>query len=1168
MSAVINQATASQNRAANPQSSVWVGANAGTGKTKVLTDRVLNLLLAGTLPERILCLTFTKAAAAEMATRLAGRLSKWAVMEDAALDQDLAALGVTPSEEQRQVARRLFARLLDVPGGMRIETIHAFCQSLLRRFPLEARVSPHFEVLDDRGAKELMDQAYERVLRRAREDQGSALTKALALVAGSVGEATFTKRMKDLTSNRGKLRRVLGTQADDLAMRQGLYNHLQVPLDQTPAQALVEGVANLDEALIIDIAEALQDSGKAGQALSQAAMALLRSEGGDHAVLWKEFYGKCITKNGHVNTKLVVKALDQSRPDLKEKMEVLGAQLYWVDDRIKRAIVAQATAAMLTIGRQLIEAYDEAKKQRGMMDFEDLILAARDLLSTQDATAWVLYKLDNGIDHVMLDEAQDTGPDQWAVIGSLTEDFFAGEGAAVERNRTVFVVGDRKQSIYSFQGADPATFDSMFNRYAERIPAAGRVFENVALDVSFRSVSAVLQVVDKVFENAPAATGVRRDGEAIRHLPAREGMAGVVELWPPMLPQALGEGTPWKPPVEAIRGENAQTRLARLIAKRIKKMVTGERLESRDRPIRPGDILVLVRRRTGFVEDLVRALKSEQVAVSGVDRMVLTDQIVVMDLLALGEVLVLPEDDLTLACVLKSPLIGLSEEQLYAIAQGRRKGFSLWRALREAGDGGDAAAKVYRTAYATLRNLMEKADFLPPHELYAHILGPLQGRRRLLARLGPDAEDPLDEFIQLTLAYDRGHPPSLQNFLHWIRSDDGQLKRDMDEGSDAVRVMTVHGSKGLEAPVVIMPDTRGTAKAPDGVLWDEQRNLMLWAPYSKDRCKQVSALHQEKKRADEDEYRRLLYVGMTRAADHLILCGWDTRNTAPEDCWYNLVAPAMAALGVEEDDAFLAAEGPALGLENSRILRVRQQQTVPPKVEKAGGEAGAAFQGGEMSLGSWAYQEPAAEPSPPRPLAPSRIELPDPPPRSPLEHDSFAAAGDAIDTARRFRRGTLIHRLLQSLPDLPADRRAVAAQAFLARPVWELSLAKRNALAAETLAVMEDPAFSGLFAPGSLAEVPITGIVGGHVVSGQVDRLVVTAERVLVVDYKTNRPPPTDVADVAPAYLLQMALYQAVLQAVYPDRPVSCALLWTDGPRMMALPDAILFGQLQAQGIA
>jgi ATP-dependent helicase/nuclease subunit A len=1161
MSAIIEQASRSQNRAANPQSSVWVGANAGTGKTKVLTDRVLNLLLADTPPERILCLTFTKAAAAEMATRLANRLSQWAVMDQDSLDSELSALGITPSDPQRQVARRLFARLLDVPGGMRIETIHAFCQSLLRRFPLEAGISPHFDVLDDRGAKELMDQAYERVLRQARQDPDSALTTALGHVAGCVSEFTFSKRMADLTGNRGKLRRVLGEPGEDLRVRKALYRHLLVPLDQTPEALLHAAIADLDHQTIGKLADALQHGAKGDQEQSGFLKLWLTQPLEEQSRLWSDFCRVFLTAKGEprATSKWPSKGAKEAAPDSPTWVDYLTQAVLHISDHHKAAIVAQATAAMLTIGRQLIATYDRAKKQRGMMDFEDLILHTRDLLSRQDATAWVLYKLDNGIDHVMIDEAQDTGPDQWQIISSLTEDFFSGEGAAPERARTVFVVGDRKQSIYSFQGADPVSFDRMYDRYAQRIPESGRTFHNVALDVSFRSVSAVLQVVDKVFEQAPACDGVRHPGEDIRHLPAREGMAGTVELWPLLAPQALGDDNPWKPPVEAIRGESAETRLARLIAKRIKRMITGERLISRDRPIKPGDILVLVRRRSGFVEDLVRALKSEEVPVSGVDRMVLTDQMVVMDLLALGEALILPEDDLTLASVLKSPLIGLDEDQLYAIAQGRSRGYSLWRSLREASQRG-AADPIYKTAYQTLRDLMEKADFLPPHELYAHILGPLDGRRKLLGRLGPDAEDPLDEFVQLTLAYDRGHPPSLQNFLHWIRSDDGQLKRDMDEGSNTVRVMTVHGSKGLEAPVVIMPDTRSLPKKPEGVLWDDGPNLMLWAPYANSRCEIVKDLHTAKADAEAEEYRRLLYVGMTRAADHLIVCGWDGKNTAPADCWYNLVAPAVQALGEEVEDPFLATEGPALGLSTTSLWRVQHQQTATPKKDKNDDHSKA--EAASSPLPPWTRTAPSAEPSPPRPLAPSRIELPDPPPRSPLDHDTFHGLADGGDPQRRFRRGTLIHRLLQSLPDLPPNQRPAAAAAFLARPVWALSTAQQHALTRETLAVMDEPAFRPLFGPGSLAEVPITGIIGGHVVSGQVDRLIVTDDSILVVDYKTNRPPPHEVEDVAPAYLLQMALYQAVLQTLYPERPVSCALLWTDGPRIMPLPTEILLTHL------
>ncbi len=1152
MSELSRRAGEAQRQAADPATSAWVGANAGTGKTKVLTDRVLNLLLAGTPPDKILCLTFTKAAAAEMATRLARKLSGWAVADDADLAADLTALrGTEPDAVIRERARRLFAGMLDVPGGMRIETIHAFCQALLRRFPLEAGVSPHFEVLDDRDAADLMHQARESLLLRARDGGDGALRDALAVITGVVGEQTFGELMAELTAARGRLRRLLDRPGGRAAVAADLRHRLDLDPGDTPASVLAAACAEdaFDRDGLAQVGAALAGGGKKDQAAAAEALAWLACPDAEaRAAAWDAYVLAWVTKtDGAPKKQFPSKKVAEARPDLAPVIGAETARVMAVRDRLKAATVAEATESLLVIADALIGAYERGKEHIGKLDFDDLILTARRLLSQSDAAAWVLYKLDGGIDHVLIDEAQDTNPDQWAVVKGLVEDFFSGDSArddAASGRRTVFAVGDRKQSIYSFQGADPAAFEAMRAHYAEAVPAAGGRWSDIGLTVSFRSTSAVLGAVDAVFRRAPADEGVVLPGEDITHLAFRDRDAGRVEVWSPVQPTAIEDPDPWKPPVEAIRGESAQTRLARLIARRVSRMTgadgsAGERLDSKGRRVRAGDILVLVRRRGPFVEDLVRALKTEGVAVAGIDRMVLTEQMAVMDLMALAQTLLLPEDDLSLACVLKGPLIGLTEDELREIAYGRAKGVTLWRALRDRGD----APGPWREAYRTLRHLMDRADFLPPHELFAEVLGPLGGRERLLARLGVDAADPLDEFVQLALSYDRGHAPSLQGFLHWVAAGDQEIKRDLEEGGGSVRVMTVHGSKGLQAPIVFLPDTRAVPQVRQKLLWDD--GLMVWPPNAASRDPLCDRLVEAAKDAQAREYRRLLYVALTRAEDRLIVCGWDGKRAAPDACWHRLVEDALAPIARTEDDPFLAADGT---LETSDILVLDSPQTRP--VEAADDDAPPAA---PPELPSWVFARPAAEPSPPRPLAPSKPPLPEPPVRSPL---------DASDDEGRFRRGRLVHRLLESLPDLPDTARAGAGAIYLARPVWGLPEAEQAHILAETLAVLDHPDFAPLFGPDSRPEVPVSGVVTvrgrPHVVSGQVDRLVVTPTAVRVIDFKTNRPPPRRVEDVSPAYLAQMALYRAVLTGLFPDRTVGASLLWTDGPFAMDLPGALL----------
>jgi ATP-dependent helicase/nuclease subunit A len=653
----------------------------------------------------------------------------------------------------------------------------------------------------------------------------------------------------------------------------------------------------------------------------------------------------------------------------------------------------------------------------------------------------------------------------------------------------------------------------------------------------------VLRAVDAVFAADDVARGVALDGAEIAHQASRSGDGGLVELWPPVEPRASDALPAWKPPVEQASGDSPQTRLAELIAKRIARMIeTREVLESKGRPIEAGDIMVLVRRRTAFVEDLIRQLKTLGIGVAGIDRMILTEQLAVMDLIALGQFLILPEDDLTLATVLKGPIVGLTEEQLFDVAFARTA--TLWAALRaKAGD--DPA---YAAAVETLSDLLARADYVPPFELFSEILAKRRGRERLTARLGPDAEDPIAEFLALAQAFERTHVPSLQGFLYWVAAGAVEIKRDLEVAPrDAVRVMTAHGAKGLQAPIVFLPDTLQAPTRVPPLLWPQDAEnaggadeAVLWPPRAA-LYEAVSAAEGERlARARDEEYRRLLYVAMTRAEDRLYVCGWATKQAAPAHCWYNLIQAGLADIAEDCEDPFLAEAGETA---SAHVLRVTCRQTA--EVEK-GAEAGAKAVLEELP--PWVHRPPPPEPIPAEPLTPSRPDDAEPAVLSPLGPDDGA----------RFRRGRLIHALLQTLPAIPAERRAAAADGYLHGSAPDLAAEARAEIAAETLAILSNPDFMALFGPDSQAEVPIVGRIGDQVISGQIDRLVVTPSEITIVDYKTNRPPPTRVEDVPALYLKQLAAYRAVLAEIYAETPVNCALLWTVGPHLMDVSGDLL----------
>jgi ATP-dependent helicase/nuclease subunit A len=1074
-----------------------------------------------------------------MAVRLQKTLGRWVTMPHEALAKALRDLQVEPTEAACRTARALFAKVLDLPGGMRIGTIHAFSQSLLRRFPLEAAISPHFQLVDDRDADDALTEAREDMLANA----GSpAMQAALRALAGLASAEAFGNHVKTLQTDRRRLQ-------DALALGPELER----------AQRRVLGVTAPDEdSLIADAAEWLGEA-----ALREAAAAVLANsprtvgeraagildwlaqDSAHRQANWSDWCELFLKKDGQpcAPSTLVGKAF-ATTPQVIDRYLEEADRIIRIEDARAAIRLAAVSGALAALAGPVASGYAQRKDEAGLLDYDDLIDRTRTLLFNPGAT-WVLYKLDGGLDHLLLDEVQDTAPQQWRIAHALTEEFFAGAGAR-DRTRTVFAVGDRKQSIYSFQGADTGEFDRSHDELGRRVRTSGQVFHDVGLDVSFRSTAPVLALVDAVFADPLARPGVVGPGDVLTHYADRAGHAGLVEVWP-LAPQPdPAPHRPWTVPEQNQSQTSARQLLADTLADWIRDQTDGSvLLESKGRPLSAGDVLILVRRRDEFARALVRALKTRGVPVAGLDRMVLTDQPAVQDLMALADALLLPSDDLTFACVLTSPLGGLSDDELAELAMDRPG--SLWEALRDRAD----ERPGWRRAADFFAQLLARVDYVSPYALFAEALGPFGGRARLFARLGPEAAEPVDELLNAALTYSRRHPPSLQGFLHWLRRSGAEVKREAEAAGNLVRIMTVHGAKGLQAPLVIVPDTSGLPKDDGTIVWAEDsvtdRAVPLWAPRKEFRCDALDRLRAAGRQRQMEEHNRLLYVALTRAEDRLLVCGWRGAHAPKDECWHSLVRRGFEAAGAEIE---------MFGPWDGEVLRLRSPQTAPADAPAvvARADHGGDSPGWIGAAPSWVPAPPPPEPPRPVPLAPSRPEGVElgavPAAESPLaERD---AGGN------RFRRGQLIHSLLQHLPALAAGERREAAIRFLDKPAHELPAGEAERIAAEVLAVMAHPDLAPLFGADSRAEVPLTGVVGDVVVGGLVDRLVVLPDRVLVADFKTNRRPPVRLEDTPVMYLRQMASYRAVLRAIFPGRTVLCALIWTRDVRVAMLPDEIL----------
>ncbi len=1129
----LNPLRESQAAAADPAVNAWTSASAGTGKTQVLTARVLRLLLDGAAPERIVALTFTKAAAAEMQARIFERLADWVLADDAALDNDLIAIRAAPGPEARARARQLFARTLDARGGLRISTLHGFAQSLLASFPVEAGIAPGFTALDDRSALALRTRvlAEEIESATATADQGFLDDIGALSIAG--GEQRLTQVAGVMIAHADAIA-ALGAPAGFEAK---LRRWLGLPVDGSAEAVLTTALSGVDLAGLRRLAVALAgDGGKVATRRADDMLCWIGFVPEVRAAQLDLLIGTLFTKGGDPLAKPVPAAPLKRDPSLGPLAEVLIAQVASVFELRARLATAVHAARYLRVGQRLAAAYAAHKRRGGFIDYDDMIARAAALLDAPGMGNWVRFKLDQRIDHLLVDEAQDTNEAQWDIIKALTDEFFDGLGTR-DIVRTLFVVGDFKQAIMSFQGSDPRVFRDRALDFEQRIRDAEQAWRAEPLSESFRSVPTVLEVVDAALDELGHATlGMREPVPP--HRAAREGLPGSVTLWP-----ALGdaEADVTKAETEMVWIAENHVRMAQQVAAQIAVWLdpaTPLYLPARGRNVRPQDILVLVRKRGEFMAPLVSALHDKGVAVAGVDRLRLTTPLAVQDLLALVRFVLQPRDDLTCASLLTSPLLGWSQDQLFVLAHGRGHA-SLWTRLRQSSE------PHAKAAYEWLGAALRLADFCAPYEFLETILsGPLGGRKRLLARLGDEARDTIGAVLAQALAFEQQNAPSLQGFLAWIERDDSDLKRDPEAALDAVRIMTVHGAKGLQAPVVILADaTRDVPGDRDGFVALNPDDITAKVPvYYGGKAGRIGPIAERADEADEaglQEHWRLMYVAMTRAEDMLFIGGalpsarGEKPVPVPDASWYALIERAM-------DKNFPLEEVPD-SVWGSR--RTHQGGAGAP-VRDGDGAGGRTT---DMALPAWATTPAPAEARPARPLSPSKLAEDDivMPPPSP---GMIAAA----------ERGKLLHALFERLPAVAPDQRRAAALAWVAVNGSGLDATVQTALVDRALAVIEAPAHAAIFGPDALAEAPIAAVVGEIVIAGKVDRLLVTDALIQIVDFKTGSRVPRDATAVERYHLRQMAAYAAALAKIFPDRRITAALLFTHDATLIELPAALL----------
>ncbi len=1111
-----DDATESQVRSARPDMSTWLSANAGSGKTRVLTDRVARLLLAEVQPQHILCLTYTKAAASEMQNRLFKRLGEWAMKDDAALGAELLELGYEGAADAGTLrrARTLFARAIETPGGLKIQTIHSFCASLLRRFPLEAGVSPLFKEMEDRAATLLREDIVEDM---ADGDDTHLVQDLLRHFSGE----TLEQLTQEICRHRLAF-------ASDVSP-EGLADRLGVAPEMTAQDLQSQVFLGSERDLLTNLIAALETGGTNDQKAAAKLRFVTQFNLSDLPVLEGVFLTGAKAKEpfsakiGSFPTKNLRESFAALMPEVEHfMMRIEDAR------NVRLALDAKRRAeALHRFAHRFLRHYETRKQAMGWLDFDDLIMRARGLLSDPAVAEWVLYRLDGGIDHILVDEAQDTSPVQWQVIERLAQEFTSGSGARGDIQRTIFVVGDKKQSIYSFQGADPAEFDRMRLEFSARLEDAETPLQSRELEYSFRSSEAVLRLVDLCFEGLPDV-GFPQE---MKHRAFHGDLPGRVDLWPVVEPSAKEEDGAWFDPVDRISHTHHTVILAQQIADEIKRMIhqgvtiadhKGADGVYTQRPVRAGDFLILVQRRSDLFHEIIRACKAADLPIAGADRLKVGAELAVRDLAALLSFLSTPEDDLSLAVALRSPLFGWSEQALYDLAHKRKTKY-LWQALRERGE-------EFPDTMTVFTDLLGKTDFLRPYDLIERILTRHDGRNHLLARLGTEAEDGINALLSQALSYERSAVPSLTGFLVWLETDELEIKRQMDSAGDRIRVMTVHGSKGLEAPIVIMPDTGQRAvRIRDQIVKDDTGTAFWNVPVDAAPPLLVD-VREAMIEAQKAERLRLLYVAMTRAEKWLIVAAAGELGKDGES-WYHMVERAMTKAGATAHDyAMGQGQRYAHGDWSGPVLATQISET--PSLPH---------------LDPWFDSKAEKPPEPKKTLSPSDLG------------GAKALPGEPnLDEEAAKARGRCIHLLLEHLPTIPPADRQAAADTILRNSGENLNGFADQDLYTEVAAILNNEALQGIFTADGVNEVSLSTALGTERLHGTIDRLIVSDGVVLAVDFKSNAMVPDDPSAVPEGILRQMGAYAEALLQIYPDHDIQTAILWTKDAKLMPLPHKLV----------
>lgn len=1107
------QAVKEQIIASNPNYNIWLSANAGTGKTHVLINRLLRLILNNTQPDKIICITYTTAAATEIQNRIIEYAQKWIISSDEEILKDFHAISgdnTTLSKQDFLLLREKLGLILDFPERLKIQTIHSFCQSILKSFPLEANIAPFFSVMDEIEKNELIDTAINSTINDFtvnQEGEKSNLADAIYRLLNNYSPFTIKSNLKNLIYERIKISQTLSNYPSLYEYSHYLSNVFELP--STNKQELVIDFAERNLARLEYLGKAYLQASKSHIHKSEIINEFLKNK--NFSTISPIF----LTSELKNRETIINKKLSDNDDKLKFIITNLQEDFQVLYDRIKSINLYNSTRDFLTIFQNVNSVFEELKKQKYLLDYDDLIEKTHQLFSNKNnlLREWILYKLDGGIDHILLDEAQDTNPHQWEVIKTITEEFFSSDETE-GNHRTLFVVGDEKQSIYSFQGADFRTFDQMKNFFKNKIEICEKInFAEINLNLSFRSCPAILNIVDEVLQQDGIKNSVTINPEQnINHTAFRNKHFGYFEINP-----LIGEKKTkkkkdrisWELPTEyeINNDENNKQLVAEKVVSKINKLIKDRRiLPSTGKEIQPKDFMILVRKRKGnqVIKEIISRLEQLGIAVSGMDRLNLKDNMAIQDLLSYAKFKLLPTDDLNLANLLKSPFFEITENELFQLSWDR-KNLSLFDNLKIHANFNQRFKDILDNLSKTLSSSKNETAL----SFFLRIIDEPNNRINFVNYYGHQINEIFDEFTNLIFHFESKNNNKLQSFISWIENNNSEIKRNQEAQKNEVRILTIHGSKGLQAPIVIMPDTTSSSKSKHSTIIDENLILCGINKNSKNSISNSIINHLDTLETYED--KRLLYVALTRAKDEMYIYGDKSDQFEKEYCWYNIIKNAAKNICQtnENETLFLTNEEYLKdhSSKNHNIINSHTENFALPDFIKKNNKND---QANNSNL-------------------------------------NFKLNNNTIKSSnKKIEKGLFIHKLLEILPSKNEDKWPQYIKIISKN--YKLNDQEIESLSQEAINTIKKPEFSFIFQNESnLEETEICGYIENEkLIHRKIDKIINNNKNeLIIIDYKTTDLNKQEAETLAKNHKKQLDEYEELLQNIYPKKEIKKAILFT-----------------------